>query len=87
MLCGTPLVGFARGSLPEIVDEGVTGSVVPDGDVEGLARAARSLERFDRARCIKRARERFSRSAMTTAYEAAYHSAISTSVGPRMRVA
>jgi glycosyltransferase involved in cell wall biosynthesis len=87
MLCGTPLIGFARGSFPEIVDEGVTGFLVPDGDVEGLARAARNVERFDRARCIKRARERFSRAAMITAYEAVYRRAISTSIAPRTRVA
>jgi glycosyltransferase involved in cell wall biosynthesis len=72
MLCGTPVVGFARGSFPEIVDEGITGFLVPDGDLDGLARTLRQLSHFDRAACARRARERFSIEVMTDAYERVY---------------
>ncbi len=72
MLCGTPVLGFARGSFPEIVDDGVTGFLAGPGDVDALARAAARLEGFDRAACARRARERFTAAAMTDAYEALY---------------
>ncbi len=87
MLWGTPVLGYARGSFPEIVDEGVTGFLAPSGDVEALAAAARGLDRFDRARCARRARERFSTAVMTNAYEAVYHRAISSGRFARARVA
>lgn len=79
MLCGTPVLGFRRGSFPELVDEGVTGHLVDDGDVVALARAARALATFDRAACARRARERFSARAMVSAYEWLYRSL----AGPR----
>jgi glycosyltransferase involved in cell wall biosynthesis len=72
MLCGTPVIGFPRGSFPEIIDEGVTGFLVEDGDVTAMARVAASLERFDRAACTLRARRRFSTQVMTNAYERLY---------------
>jgi glycosyltransferase involved in cell wall biosynthesis len=72
MLCGTPVLGFARGSYPEIVEEGVTGFLVAPDDVEGLARRAAELRGFDRRACARRARERFSTAIMTDAYERLY---------------
>ena len=71
MLCGTPVLGFARGSFPEIVDQGVTGFLC-DGNIEELARRARGLESFDRAACARRARERFSKETMVARYDALY---------------
>jgi glycosyltransferase involved in cell wall biosynthesis len=72
MLCGTPVIGFPRGSFPEIIDEGVTGFLAPNRDVTAMARIAASLARFDRAACARRARERFSTQVMTDAYERLY---------------
>jgi glycosyltransferase involved in cell wall biosynthesis len=72
MLCGTPVLGFARGSFPEVIEQGVTGYLAPPDDVEGLAWFATQLDDFDRAACARRARERFSTAAMTDAYEALY---------------
>ncbi|MDI1481209.1 glycosyltransferase family 4 protein [Polyangium sp. y55x31] len=89
MLCGTPVIGFARGSFPEIVDEGVTGFLVQPDDLEALARVARSpeLARFDRARCASRARDRFTTSVMATAYESVYRRAVGGGSAARARVA
>lgn len=64
--CGTPVVATSAGALQEIVEDGVTGIVVPPGDVTPLAGAIRSLLE-DPARCCamgaagaRRLRERFS---------------------------
>jgi glycosyltransferase involved in cell wall biosynthesis len=46
MSCGTPVVAFNRGSVPEVIDEGVTGMVVET--VEQAAEAVKSLHAFDR---------------------------------------
>jgi glycosyltransferase involved in cell wall biosynthesis len=72
MLCGTPVIGFPRGSFPELLDEGVTGFLAEAGDVTAMARIAASLQRFDRAACARRARQRFSTRVMTDAYELLY---------------
>jgi len=87
MLCGTPVVGFARGSFPEIVEENVTGFLAPSGDSEALVDVARRLDTFDRERCARRARERFSTSTMTSAYETVYERAIALGRFARSRVA
>ena len=42
MACGVPLVGFATGGIPEMVESGITGIVVPQRDAAALAGALRS---------------------------------------------
>lgn len=67
MLCGTPVIGFPRGSFPEIVDEGITGLLVSNADemVEAIAK----VDRIDRRACASVARRRFSASRMAADYE------------------
>lgn len=72
MLSGTPVLGFARGSFPEIVDEGVTGFLAAPGDTRALAARANGLAGFDRRACARRARDRFSTKVMADAYERLY---------------
>lgn len=79
MLCGTPVLAFARGSVPELVDEGVTGFVCRDEDE--LAARLRELSGddaggFDRARCRRRAVERFGRQRMVRRYLEVYRRAV-----------
>jgi glycosyltransferase involved in cell wall biosynthesis len=57
MACGTPVVAFNRGSVPEVVDEGVSGFVV-DHD-EGMLQAIDSISLIDRKRCRFIAEQRF----------------------------
>ena len=66
MACGTPVVGTTAGALPEIVEDGATGLLVPPADVESLAGAIRTLL-AEPERCrsmgeagVRRVRERFS---------------------------
>jgi len=43
MACGTPVVSTAVGGIPELVDDGVDGILVPTGDTGALAAALRLL--------------------------------------------
>jgi glycosyltransferase involved in cell wall biosynthesis len=70
MMCGTPVVAFPRGSMPEIVDAGVTGFLV--GDVPEAVAALRQIEQFDRHRCHAEAVRRFGASRMVAQYVAVY---------------
>ena len=52
MACGTPVIAFNRGSVPEIVEDGVTGFIVEDetGAIGAVDRLATSVAREIRAR-------------------------------------
>ncbi len=66
MACGTPVIGYRHGAVPEVIDDGVTGFVV-DGEDEAVeaVRRARSLDR----RAIRRGFDRrFSATAMARGY-------------------
>ena len=70
MACGTPVIAFRRGSMPELVDDGHSGALVEN--VEGAAAAVPSVLRLDRGAIRARAVARFSRDRMTSEYLAAY---------------
>jgi glycosyltransferase involved in cell wall biosynthesis len=74
MLVGTPVISFARGAAPEVVEEGVTGFVVRD--VREMVDRIGRVGSIDRARCRARARERFSSRRMARDYERVYEEAV-----------
>jgi glycosyltransferase involved in cell wall biosynthesis len=74
MSCGTPVLGFRRASVPEVVDEGTTGFVVDD--VAGLVRAIEHLDVIDRRACRRRAEVRFGFRRMVDDYERAYEAIV-----------
>jgi glycosyltransferase involved in cell wall biosynthesis len=74
MACGTPTIAFRQGSVPEIIDSGVTGFVVENVD-ESLAALAK-VPYFDRARCRRVFEQRFSASRMAADYLKTYERVI-----------
>jgi len=70
MACGTPVIAFRQGSVPEVVEPGVTGAIVESEDeaVEAIAQVAA----LDRARIRRRFEERFSARRMARDYVALY---------------
>ncbi|WP_322768083.1 glycosyltransferase family 4 protein [Frankia sp. Cr1] len=70
MACGTPVVTYPRGAMPEVVDQGVTGYLV-----DGPAAAAAAVERaagLDRGACRATAQRRFSAARMVADYLTVY---------------
>lgn len=63
---GTPVIGFRRASVPEIVEDGLTGFVVDD--VGGMAAALDRLAEIDRRACRQEAERRFTVDRMADDY-------------------
>ena len=70
MACGTPVLATRNGSVPEVVDEGVTGFIVAS-ETEA-ATVARQLHVLDRARIRKVFEERFTAQRMAEDYVSLY---------------
>jgi glycosyltransferase involved in cell wall biosynthesis len=83
MLVGTPVIAFARGAAPEVVEDGVTGFVVRD--VREMVDRIGCVGSIDRARCRARARERFGSRRMTRDYERVYEEAVARKRHPAGR--
>jgi glycosyltransferase involved in cell wall biosynthesis len=74
MACGTPVIAFDRGSMSEIIDEGVTGTAVTD--VASAADAVARVLTFDRHAIRATAARRFSRDRMVDEYVAVYEQVV-----------
>ena len=70
MACGTPVIAWNCGSVPEIIDDGITGRIIDSID-EAVA-AVDEVAAFDRAAVRRRFEERFSAERMADDYLAVY---------------
>lgn len=70
LACGTPVIAYRRGSMPELIDDGVTGFLIDTLD-EAIA-AIQRVDEIDRAACRRAAETRFSVERMADAYLALY---------------
>jgi len=70
MSCGTPVVAWNHGSVPELIEEGVNGLIVDS--IESAAAALRSVDRIDRAACRAIFERRFTAERMARDYVAIY---------------
>jgi glycosyltransferase involved in cell wall biosynthesis len=78
LLAGCPVIAFARGAAPEIVEDGRTGFLV--SEVREMAAALHRARRLDRLSIQARARERFSSARMAERYLSVYRSALADRV-------
>jgi glycosyltransferase involved in cell wall biosynthesis len=74
MACGTPVIAFPRGSVPEVQKQGVTGFVVPD--MEGAVDALTRLHEIDRQSCRRHFEEHFTVERMARDYLSLYRSLV-----------
>lgn len=70
MACGTPVIAYRSGSVPEVVEHGVTGFIVDDE--EQAIEAVKEARRLDRSTIRARFEERFVASRMARQYEESY---------------
>jgi glycosyltransferase involved in cell wall biosynthesis len=78
MASGTPVIAFGRGSVPEIIDHGVTGFVV--NSIDEAAAAVPLAKALDRAAIRRRFEERFTVERMASDYLALYGTTIGRGV-------
>ena len=80
MACGTPVIAYRRGSMPELIEDGVNGFLVDSFD-EAVAAIGRIGE-IDRAACRASVVRRFSVERMTADYIALYERILSGEIAP-----
>jgi glycosyltransferase involved in cell wall biosynthesis len=81
MACGTPVIAYNRGSVPEIVEDGVTGFIVED-ELSAIS-AVHRLSHLSRQTVRKRFEERFTASRMAKEYLAVYRT-LGAHAAPRL---
>jgi glycosyltransferase involved in cell wall biosynthesis len=74
LACGTPVIGWRRGSIPEVVDDGSTGFIVDD--IDAAVAAVGQVEKIDRRTCRRVFEERFDAARMAMQYVEVYRRAI-----------
>ena len=70
MACGTPVIGYRSGSVPEVITDGVSGFIVED--IDGAVNAVARLDEIDRAGCRAAFEERFTVERMAGDYLRVY---------------
>jgi glycosyltransferase involved in cell wall biosynthesis len=83
MACGTPVIAYNRGSVPEIIEDGRTGFIVED-EISAVADVGR-LGELDRAAIRRHFEERFTARRMALDYVNTYQEMIEA-VKPRMKL-
>ena len=68
--CGTPVLAFPRGAVPEVIADGETGFLCADADA--MSAAVVRVDEIDPHACRARVEKMFSAQAMTSGYEELY---------------
>lgn len=75
--CGTPVIGFKRGSVQELVRDGKTGFVVPPSQgLRGLKKALKQIDKIKPRDCRNHIKQNFSLERMVENYEKTYQAII-----------
>jgi len=83
MACGTPVIAYNRGSVPEVIDHGVTGYIVED--VQGAVAALQRLDELSRTEIRAQFERRFSSKTMARNYVDGYSALIEATHRPMLR--
>ena len=83
MACGTPVIAFNRGSVPEVIEDGLTGFIVED--VNGAIGAVDRLAHLSREKIRQRFEQRFTARRMAHDYLAVYRR-LTDRVAPHLRL-
>ncbi len=84
MACGTPVVAYPRGSVPEVVRDGENGFIVHD--LESAVAALHRIREIDRRRCREIFEARFGASRMAQGYLEVYRRLVAETYPPRLAV-
>src|SRR6185312_7394246 len=84
MACGTPVIAFNRGSVAEVIDDGVTGFVVQDED--GAVAAVKRMETLNRNRVRAQFERRWTARRMAEDYVDVYERLVENSGAKRRAV-
>ena len=82
MACGTPVLAYRQGSIPEIIDHGVTGYICDN--IGEMAQAVAGLPLIDRKRCREVFEKRFTVERMANDYLNLYESLVAAPLRPRL---
>jgi glycosyltransferase involved in cell wall biosynthesis len=78
LACGTPVIAYRRGSIPEILDHGATGYIC--NDLDGMAQAVGAVHLIDRHRCREVFEQRFTVERMVRDYLVLYERLVAPSL-------
>ena len=67
MACGTPIIAYPNGAVPEIVEDKKTGFIVKN--ISEMVKAIKKIDRIDRKKCREKVEEKFSIEKMINEYE------------------
>lgn len=81
MVCGTPVVAYNIGSVPEVIEEGKTGFIVEkESGIDGLEHAVKKITEIQRGNCRSHVLEHFSKETMVNGYLEAYKKVLGISI-------
>jgi glycosyltransferase involved in cell wall biosynthesis len=83
MACGTPVIAFNRGSVPEVIDHGVTGFICED--VQGAVAALQRIDELSRTEIRAQFERRFSSKIMAQNYVDSYSAMLEATRRPMLR--
>jgi glycosyltransferase involved in cell wall biosynthesis len=83
MACGTPVIAFNRGSVPEVIDDGISGFIVED--INGAIGAVDRLDQLSREKIRRRFEQRFTARRMALDYLSVYRT-LSEKFAPHLRL-
>lgn len=79
MACGTPVIAWPCGSVPEVLEDGVTGAIVTS--IEAATRAVQGIDALDRAMIRQRFEQRFTAERMAQDYVRTYRGLLDEAAG------